>query len=250
MTARLSSSIVSPASLAAPMRMEMFDLFRRHYDDVSLDTFLHDLGEKEHVIVLRDGAGALRGFSTLRTYELAVRGRDVRLLFSGDTIIDESWWGEQELGRAWSELAGRIAAAEPARPLYWLLLSKGYRTYLYLPFFFREFRPCCGGDAFGFEKAVIDAFASAKYGGDYIPSRGVIAFRRSPGRLRGDLAEVSPHHLRNEHVRFFLDTNPGYRLGHELVCLARLDADNLRGFARTCFLRGEASAAVKEAAAG
>jgi hypothetical protein len=250
MTARLSSSIVSPASLAAPMRMEMFELFRRHYDDVGLDTFLRDLGEKEHVIVLRDRAGALRGFSTLRTYDLAVRGRAVRLLFSGDTIIDEGCWGEQELGRAWSELAGRIRAEDPARALYWLLLSKGYRTYLYLPFFFRDFRPRCGGETFGFEKAVADAFASAKYGGDYVASRGTVAFRRPPGRLRADLADVAPHHLRNEHVRFFLEANPGYRLGHELVCLARLDADNLRGFARNCFLRGEASAAVKEAAAG
>lgn len=245
MTSRLSSSIVSPASLPPTTRMEMFELFARHYDGVDRATFFRDLGEKEHVIVLRDRAGALRGFSTLRTYDVA----GVRLLFSGDTIIEESWWGEQELGRAWSEMAGRIRGEDPSRPLYWLLLSKGYRTYLYLPFFFREFFP--SGARPSFEKTIVDAFASAKYGTDYDAARGVIAFRNPPGRLRDDLAEVAPHHLKNEHVRFFLDANPGYRLGHELVCLARIDADNLRGFARACFLRGfAAEETVREAAAG
>src|SRR5947209_10816027 len=126
MDRRLASSSLPAASIPESLRREMFELFRRHYDDVTLDVFLGDLAEKEHVLLLRDGAQVLRGFSTVRTFELTVDGRDVRLLFSGDTIVDESWWGEQELGRAWSELAGRVRAEDPERPLYWLLLSKGY----------------------------------------------------------------------------------------------------------------------------
>jgi hypothetical protein len=39
-------------------------------------------------------------------------------------------------------------------------------------------------------------------------------------------------------VRFFLDANPGYAAGDELVCLAPLDADNMKLFARQCFERG------------
>jgi len=217
---------------------------------VTLYLFLRDLGEKEHVILLRDANGVLRGFSTLRTYDLTVEGRDVRLLFSGDTIIDESWWGEQELGRAWSELAGRIRAEDPDRPLYWLLLSKGYRTYLYLPLFFEEFHPCRGREPAPFEKSIVDTFASMKYGDEYDRARGVVAFHHAPGRLREDLADVGEHRLRHEHVRFFLDANPQYREGHELVCLARLEAANMRGFARQCFVRGSADvspAAVVEA---
>lgn len=248
MTRGLVSSSVPAASLSASARSEMFELFRRHYDGVRRDVFLHDLAEKEHVIVLRDAHGVLRGFSTLRTFDLECGGRPVRLLFSGDTIIEPQWWGEQHLGRAWSTLAGRIRAEDPARPLYWLLLSKGYRTYLYLPLFFIDFHPSHSGATF--EKMVADAFGAARYADEYDVARGVVAFREPPGRLRDDLCEVSEHHLRNEHVRFFLSANPDYRLGHELVCAARLDADNMRGFARHCFLRGEASAAFREEAAG
>lgn len=236
-TRRLTSSCIAVPPRQGELRRQMFELFRRHYDDVSFEVFSRDLEEKEHVIVLRDGGGVLRGFSTVRTFELVVDGAPLRLLFSGDTIIEQGWWGEQALGRAWSALAGSIRAQSPL-PLYWLLLSKGHRTYLYLPLFFHQFYPRHDTQAPPREKAIIDAFASWKYGRDYDPERGVVAFAAAPGRLREDLAGVGPHRLRSEHVRFFLAANPDYAAGHELVCLAPLEANNLKLFARQCFERG------------
>lgn len=234
---RLTSSCIAVPSRQSELRREMFELFRRHYDEVTFELFARDLEEKEHVIVLRDGEGTLRGFSTVRTFELTVEGERLRLLFSGDTIIEHGWWGEQALGRAWSMLAGSIRAQSPL-PLYWLLLSKGHRTYLYLPLFFHEFFPRHDAAPPAREKAIIDAFGVSKYGRDYDPARGVVAFAESPGRLREDLADVGAHRLRNEHVRFFLEANPRYADGHELVCLARLEAGNMKMFARLCFEQG------------
>lgn len=234
---RLTSSCIAVPPRQDELRREMFELFRRHYDGVTLEAFSRDLEGKEHVIVLRDGDGILRGFSTVRTFELAVDGEPLRLLFSGDTIIEHGWWGDQALGRAWSVLAGSIRAQSPL-PLYWLLLSKGHRTYLYLPLFFHEFYPRHDAPPPAREKAIIDAFASRKYGSDYDPIRGVVAFAAAPGRLREDLADVGAHRLRNEHVRFFLAANPHYADGHELVCLAPLEAENMKLFARQCFERG------------
>ncbi len=235
-----SSSIAGPPP--AELRLQMFALFARHYNGVTFDVFGRDLAEKEHVIVLRDEEGTLRGFTTVRTDELTVSGERLRLLFSGDTIIEEGWWGDQALGRAWCELAGAIAARSPL-PLYWLLLSKGHRTYLYLPFFFHEFFPRHDAVTPARERAIIDAFAGEKYGAEYDRHRGVVAFASPPGRLRDDLADVGAHRLRNEHVRFFLDANPRYAEGHELVCLARLEEENLRHFARASFARGMVAAA-------
>lgn len=236
-TRRLTSSSITVPPRQSELWRAMFDLFRRHYDDVTPEIFAHDLAEKEHVIVLRDGDGSVRGFSTVRTFELVVDDEPLRLLYSGDTIIEEGWWGEQALGRAWSELAGSIRAQSPL-PLYWLLLSKGHRTYLYLPLFFHEFFPRHDAPPPAREKAIIDTFAGCKYGRDYDPVKGIVAFAESPGRLREDLADVGEHRLRNEHVRFFLTANPAYAAGHELVCLARLEAENMKLFARQCFERG------------
>ncbi len=235
-TRRLTGFCIAVPPRHAELRRQMFELFRRHYDDVTFECFTRDLEEKEHVILLRDGDGALRGFSTVRTFELVVDDEPLRLLFSGDTIIEHGWWGEQALGRAWSALAGTIRAQSPL-PLYWLLLSKGHRTYLYLPLFFHAFYPRHDAMPSAREKAIIDAFASWKYGADYDAARGVVAFESSRGHLREDLAEVGEHRLRNEHVRFFLAANPGYADGHELVCLAPLEAANMKLFARQCFER-------------
>ena len=236
MSRRLASSCIA-GPVREELRLQMFELFARHYEDVTFDVFARDLGEKEHVILLRDDAGTLRGFTTVRTYDLQAGGEPLRLLFSGDTIIEEGWWGDQALGRAWCELAGAIRAQSPL-PLHWLLLSKGHRTYLYLPFFFHEFFPRHDAPTPVRERAIIDAFAGAKYGREYDPQRGIVVFANPPGRLREDLAGVGEHRLRNEHVRFFLEANPRYAEGHELVCLARLEAANLKLFAQQCFVRG------------
>src|ERR1700742_5118188 len=193
MPQQLVSSCVAVASIDAAMRQSMVALFIEHYDGVSCATFLRDLAEKEWAILLHDDRGTLRGFSTLRVYARNVRGVSLRLLFSGDTIIEPTYWGEQTVARAWCDVAGRLAAAEPETPMYWLLLSKGFRTYLYLPLFFAEFWPRRDAGMPSFERAVIDDFASFKYGDCWRPERGVITFDEAPGRLRGELAEIAPH---------------------------------------------------------
>jgi hypothetical protein len=229
---------------------ELFDLFERHYADVSFERFVRDFAEKEYVILLREGNGPIRGFSTVATYQRTVAGRTVRLLFSGDTIVDEACWGEQELGRVWSSLAGTLSAEAPDVPFYWLLLSKGYRTFLYLPLFFRSHLPAHESAEHSFEREVIDDFACFKYGSDYDASRSVLSFATPHGRLRDDLAVIPEHRSDNPHVRFFLERNPRYAEGEELVCLAELCGDNMRSYARRNFIaaRERRLAAAIEAA--
>jgi hypothetical protein len=40
------------------------------------------------------------------------------------------------------------------------------------------------------------------------------------------MAEVPAHRLRDPHVAFFLQRNPGYRQGDELACLADIAKEN------------------------
>lgn len=213
----------------------MFDVFARHYDEVSRERFEADLAEKDGVVILEDEMGAISGFSTQKVLRARVDGRDVRALFSGDTVIDRSHWGEQELCRGWCRYAGAVLAREPQMPLYWFLMSKGYRTYLYLPLFFREFYPRAGKTAPAFEQRVLDTFALAKFPSHYDPTTGLISFPQSQGQLTGELAAVPPHRRDHEHVRFFLQRNPDYARGIELACLAEISITNLNDFGRRLF---------------
>lgn len=231
----LSATIVAVRDLDASQRDAMFDIFARHYDEVSRDRFETDLAEKDGVVMLTGSDGGLSGFSTQKTLRARVDGREVRALFSGDTVIDRSQWGEQELCRGWSRYAGMVLAEEPDTPLYWFLVSKGYRTYLYLPLFFREFHPRVDVSTAPFDRQVLDTFAELKFGRHYDRATGLIEFPHSLGQLTGELAMVPPHRRDHAHVRFFLERNPDYGRGIELACLAEISLANLTSFGRRLF---------------
>lgn len=228
---QLTSEVRAVHSLSSQEVRNLFAIFLRCYDAVSLEQFTSDLTAKDDVLLLRDASGNLQGFSTQVTHRYEIEGRTVRVLFSGDTIISPECWGTQELVRAWCRYAGAVKAAQPGDSLYWLLLSKGHRTYLYLPLFFLEYHPHVRGDATALH-VLKDAIASRMFGEDYKSKTGRLEFSSSKGHLREPLAEVPSGRDRNEHIAFFLQRNPGYVEGHELVCLAEISPENMRGSAR------------------
>jgi hypothetical protein len=226
------------ASLTQGERRAMFALYERYYDASSWDLFARDLAAKDRVIVLRDEAGALQGFSTLALYERTFAGRRARVIFSGDTIVDESHWGQQALAGAWLAHAGAVKAEQPDVPLYWLLISKGHRTYRYLPTFSLAFHPSPDGPHDPALAALRDFLARDRFGEDFDADAGVVRFPESRGHLRDDFADVPEAHRRLPAVQFFLACNPGYARGDELVCVCELALSNLRPVARRAFASG------------
>lgn len=231
---RLTSVVVPPDALSGEETDRLFSLYAASYDAADRGRFLSDLADKDHVIVLRDeSSGAVRGFSTQKL----VRAGGARALFSGDTIIDPACWGEQELVRAWSRYAGRLLAEENS-PLWWLLISKGHRTYLYLPLFFVNYWPRLEASTPQAQRGLTDAFASAQFGSAWDPERGVLTFPQSLGQLKPALAEVPPGRRDDSRVRFFLEKNPHYERGEELVCLAEISPENMRSVALRALREG------------
>lgn len=224
------SEIVPATRLTISDRRKLYELLERHYEHVSWPQFEADLLEKDAVIVLRDASGLPCGFSTQKVMHITVDGIPVRAIFSGDTIIDPNHWGEQELGRAWCRYVGQVRAAESDTPLYWFLISKGYRTYLYLPVFFKTYYPACAWPTPAAEQRILNALASAKFSEDYDAESGLVVFQESRGNLKPELAAVPPHRLKNQHVQFFLSCNPTYSEGTELVCLAEISPENMRSY--------------------
>jgi hypothetical protein len=227
----IQSRIVPVAEIAPADARAMYEIFARHYDCVSFEQFLLDLSEKDCVLVLRNAGFAICGFSTQKVLRVTVGGKPVRAIFSGDTIVDRAYWGEQELSRCWCRYVSSVYAEEPAVPLYWFLISKGYRTYLYLPLFFESFYPNCEAPTPAFEQQVLDTLAAAKFPGHYCAESGLIEFPQSHGQLKPQLAEIRARRLRDPHVQFFLKRNPAYATGHELACLAEISPSNMKLFA-------------------
>lgn len=222
----LAGAIVPAGRLTAGQRDEMFALMDRYYR-TSRPVFEADLAEKEQVILLTEpAAGRIRGFSTMLRLDLD----SYSALFSGDTIIHEDFRYTTVLPRFWAELAfglrDRIKAAEPARPVYWFLITSGYKTYRYLPVFFREFYPRHDRPTPPDMRRIMDTLAQTRYGEQYDAARGVIRLARG-APLREGVADIQPRHLRNPDIAFFDRANPGHVHGEELVCLAPIERENL-----------------------
>ena len=221
--ARLRASVVEPRALDQATRSAAFALFRAHYDGADQQRFEADLDEKQRVILLRDRAtGALRGFSTVLYRPVRVGGRDAMFVFSGDTVIDRSCWGQKALQGAFAALLFRLKLRHPRRPLYWFLLSKGWRTYLLMANYFPRAVPRCDQADAPELKAVLDTLAAQRFGAEYDAAAGVVRYATPHERVREGLAPLDASVLANPHVRFFAERNPGHARGEELACLAEI----------------------------
>ena len=236
---RLRGTSVHPAALTRDQVDALYALLIRHYDDSPRDVFERDLFEKDNVILIRDeNDGRIAGFSTQMLMRTTVGGEEVAAVFSGDTIIDRACWGSQELVKSFARYCGAVEASLEGRPLYWFLISKGHRTYLYLPLFFREYFPRHDAPTPAFEQGVLDDVARRKFGACYSPATGLIEFPTSHGQLKPDLALVPKGREDDPRVRFFVARNPRFAQGSELACIGRLTPSNLRGLCRKPYEEG------------
>ena len=206
------SDVVRRAELTRRDRDAMFALYTTYFATADRVTFERDLAEKEWVILLCDDGGAIEGFSTL----MRLRTGGATVFFSGDTIVARHRWGSLDLPRLWA----RHVFAEADADTYWFLISSGWRTYRFLPLFFRDFYP---RDAA--MKPLLDTIARAKFGDAYDARTGVIRLAM-PAPLREGVSDPEAR-LSNPHVRFFVEANPGHAGGDELACLVRVAFDNL-----------------------
>lgn len=225
-----SRGMMSRDALTATQRDEMFALLEQHFEGVTREQFEADLAEKDWVIALRE-EGGLRGFSTLRVMESSFCGEAITVIYSGDTIVAPEAWGTPALPRAWIAAVNRIRAATPGRRCFWLLLTSGFRTYRFLPVFWRTFFPRFGIATPPATQRLINQLACEGYGAQFDAMTGLVRFPR-PQRLRGTLAAVPEGREMNPHVAFFLARNPGHARGDELVCLTEISEANLTAAGR------------------
>jgi len=217
-------------SLTSADRAEMLALFERYFDGVSETQFAHDLAEKDWVLRIRRD-GRLVGFSTLQLYATEVAGKRLNVIYSGDTIMAPEAWGTPVLARSWIALVHSLQALRPQEPWYWLLLSSGFRTYRFLPLFWREFWPRHDAEPTAEPTALLTTLARARFGEHFNAATGIVRFPK-PQRLRGDVAVIPAGRARDPHIRFFLQRNPGHAAGDELVCLTELSDANLTAAGR------------------
>jgi hypothetical protein len=227
----LAGSVVASTALTLDERRQMYALLGRYFSKTDRTMFDADLREKESVILLRDGqSGRIQGFSTLMRMTRCVDDKEIVAFFSGDTIIDREYWGETVLSRIWGQTvlseADRLLVERPTASVYWFLICSGYKTWRFLPVFFRQFYPNPEVPTPPHIRRILDTLGITKFGDQYLPGRGIVRFDRATPLRRG-VAEITEERLRDPNVAFFARVNPGHAEGDELACLAELSRSNL-----------------------
>lgn len=227
----LKSAIIKVSELTQNNIETMFNLMSEYYDNLKKENFISDLKEKEDIIILKDEFNELKGFSSIIILDLSVKGETVKLLFSGDTIIHHKYWGNTDVIKTWLEYAYKKLDSFSEK-FYWLLFSKGYKTYKYLPVFFYEFYPRIDTVIPEFEQELLDTYGYTYYKNAYNKEQGIIELDPKKDYLKDWVAEIAENKLNDKNVAFFVQKNPDYKKGNELVCLARITRENLKKIGR------------------
>lgn len=209
----------------------MFRLFAEYYANVSYAQFQSDLKQKDHVFLMRDRTSQeIKGFSTIVGLDAEVNGRPVRGFFSGDTVIDREYWGQGALGVAFLKFLFMQKLKKPFSPLYWFLISKGYKTYLLMANNFQTHYPRFERSTPPEMQSLIDTFSQTLYGDYYVQERGVISFAQQAqvrdyvkkDCLKQDVTPISDELMAHPRVAYFVERNPGWEQGDELACVAKM----------------------------
>lgn len=222
----MNGRLIERRRVSGATRDEMFELLDRHFEGVDRSRFAADLAEKNWVLLLTDDAERLVGFTTLHLGTTFHRGRELAVVYSGDTIVDQVARSSSVLSRSWIEAIQRLRARLGFESLVWLLLTSGFRTYRTLPLFWREFFPRHDLPTPEATQSLIDHLSIERFGESYDRSAGVVRFAR-PQVLRPRLRGIPEGRLRDPHVAFFARANPGHARGDELVCLTEIASANL-----------------------
>jgi hypothetical protein len=202
----------------------MFQIFERYYDNVSFEHFCRDLREKTHVILLLTSNNEIGGFSTLTQYDLEYAGKKHHILYSGDTIIAKEFRGTAALTMEFLRNIMKAKLKRPFTPVWWFLISKGYKTYLLLANNFINYYPRFDRKTPKLEQGLIDTLGKRYFSPHYNQECGLIQFPEGQHeKLKSLVAPITPAvKKRSPKIAFFAEKNPNWESGEELVCIGEV----------------------------
>lgn len=233
---RLKSRTIKREALSDKQKLQMYNLFTYYYDNVSKEKFEKDLSDKELVILLL-WKNEIKGFSTLKIFSQKLEGKDYICVFSGDTIIDESFWGQTSLTMEFFKNVLRVKMRHLNKEVYWFLISKGYKTYLLLTNNYFTYYPRYDRPTPEKHRKLIALFAKNLFGEYYNEEKNLLIFGNNCDRLKQAIAPITEKELKNPNIAYFHQANPHHFQGDELCCIGRNDLGLILRYSCRTFLK-------------
>lgn len=222
-SASLKARYVPISKVSVLTMRRMYEIYSGYYENISLELFCRDMAEKDGVLLVAERTTKrVVGFSTMKTLDMEIDGRAVRGIFSGDTIIEKAYWGNKALQVAFFFRIIREKLRHPTRPLFWLLISKGYKTYLLMANNFLNYYPSPEGNCKKLE-GLVDRYCDVLFRDYYCPEKKLLDFGSGYTHLKSDVAGITDDMREgNEKIQFFELRNPSWQRGTELPCIGEV----------------------------
>lgn len=216
----------------------MYEIFAQYYVNAPLETFLADLSRKSGVFVVRRKRdGEVVGFSTVHRFPMRVGGQSAIGIFSGDTLIERAYWGSRALQLAFVRYVFRVRMQNPLTPVYWCLISKGYKTYLLLANNYPRYFPNPEGQHPQLA-GVVREYCRQLFPGVLDEQRMLLDFGDNAQHLHEEAAPITEYARRRyPKIAFFEDRNPTWQQGTELPCVGMLGWRDFWLFARESLVK-------------
>lgn len=202
---------------------QMYSIYQKYYENTRYELFVQDFKKKTGAfLILHPHTQQIVGFSTVLNCDIKIDGKSHHAVFSGDTIIEKQYWGSRALQFAMFHYMLKLKLKHPFEPIYWMLISKGFKTYLLLANNYASYWPHPEGKCRELQP-IVEAYCEQYFAGYFDRSKGVLDFGDDYQPLKGEVAPITAELLeKNAKIRFFESRNPEWRRGTELPCVGEL----------------------------
>lgn len=234
----MNGDIVKQSALSDATKKQMYALFSSQFDNISMQQFLHDLDEKDWVLLVHDDTGNLICFSSMLIINARMDDQDVTLIYSGDTVADSATWGNSALSYNWMGAIDWLRRHYDMDRVFWFLLVSGYRTYRFLPVYSQFFYPRHDEPTPDNIQALMHAIATERFNDKYDPETGIVRLD-APAILKDEYRGIPENRMSDPHIAFFAERNPGHEQGDELLCFAELSESKLTRLGKRMWRKGQ-----------
>ncbi|MFT7371773.1 MAG: hypothetical protein ACI9T9_000452 [Oleiphilaceae bacterium] len=213
--------------------LEMHRVFVQYYHNANLHNFVTDMGKKTGVIILQEkNTKKIIGFSTWTELNIIKGDKKSIGIFSGDTVVEKEYWGNKELQKTFVKQLLKTKIKNPKTSVFWLLISKGYKTYLLLTNNFPKHYPSHKKNNIKLE-SIVDEYCEQLYPDAYNKDDRLLNFGDDYQYLKDDVADITPDMTdENLDIRHFTKLNPSWQQGTELPCVGEVSLHMMWRFMR------------------
>lgn len=221
---RLDCRTISPIELSEEEIHQMYSLMEKNYKGVAIDSFKKDLKSKDTVFLFSD-QDRIQGFTGLQFKPYQFSNTEILIAYSGDTVLEQTYRGTLSIPVYWGRYMLSLSENNPS--LFWLLTSKGFRTYRYLSVFFKEFIPMPSPPneyLFHLREQIAKEF----FGDSFDRTTGILDRKENNQAIMDPDSDWNAIRAsKDPYIQFFEKANPNFDKGNELVCLAHFHQTNI-----------------------